>query len=60
MGAAGRFAVDDEKLRVHVNEVVRSSVEETLNRLLDAEADRICRAQRCEHSPERVETRAGH
>jgi hypothetical protein len=37
--------VDGEKLRVHVDEVVRSSVEETLNRLLDAEADRICRAQ---------------
>jgi hypothetical protein len=30
---------------VYVDEVVRSSVEETLNRLLDAEADRICRAQ---------------
>jgi len=52
--------VAEEKLRVHVDEVVRSSVEETLNRLLDAEANRICRAQRYEHSPERVDTRAGH
>ena len=40
--------------------MVRSSVEETLNWLLDAEADSICRAQRYERSPERVDTRAGH
>ena len=39
---------------------MRGSVEETLNTLLDAEADRICRAQRYERSPERVDTRAGH
>jgi putative transposase len=58
--ALGALRVDEEKLRGHVHEVVRSSVEETLNGLLDAEADRICRAQRYEHSPERVDTRAGH
>jgi len=40
--------------------VVRSSVEETLNALLDAEADQICRAQRYERSVERVDGRAGH
>ena len=40
--------------------MVRSSVEETLNGLLDAEADSICRAQRYERSPERNDTRAGH
>jgi len=43
-----------------VDEVVRSSVEETLNGLLDAEADHICRAQRYERSPERADSRAGH
>jgi putative transposase len=58
--ALGALRVDEEKLRGHVDEVVRSSVEETLNGLLDEEADRICRAQRYEHSPERVDTRAGH
>ena len=58
--ALGALRVDEEKLRGHVDEVVRSSVEETLNGLLDAEADRICGAQRYEHSPERVDTRAGH
>ena len=45
---------------MHVDEVGRSSIEVTLNRLLGAEADRIGRAQRCEHSPERVDTRASH
>jgi transposase-like protein len=59
--ALGALRVDEEKLlRGHVDEVVRSSVEETLNELLDAEADRICRAQRYERSPERTDSRAGH
>jgi transposase-like protein len=56
----GALRVDEGKLRNHVDEVVRSSVEETLNALLDAEADQICRAQRYERSPERVDGRAGH
>ena len=54
----GAIRVDDQQLRGHIDEVVHSSVEETLNGLLDAEADDICRAQRSEHSPERVDTRA--
>jgi transposase-like protein len=40
--------------------VVRGSVEETLNALLDAEADRLCNAQRYERSAARRDTRAGH
>ena len=36
------------------------TVEETLNALLDAEADRMCRAQRYERSPGQIDTRAGH
>ena len=36
------------------------TVEETLNALLDAEADAMCNAQRFERSPDRVDTRAGH
>jgi putative transposase len=58
--ALGALRVDEEKLRGHVDEVVRSSVEETLNGLLDAEADQICGAQRYERSLERVDGRAGH
>ena len=56
----GALQVDETKLKGHVDEVVRSSVEETLNGLLDAEADQMCRAQRYEHSPERVDRRAGY
>jgi putative transposase len=58
--ALGARRVDEDKLRGHVDVVVRSSVEETLNGLLDAEADHICRAQRYERSPERTHSRAGH
>jgi transposase-like protein len=53
------FTVDAAKVRAHVDEVVRSSVEQTLNALLDAEADRLCNAGRYEHSPDRQDTRAG-
>ena len=56
----GALQVDETKLKGHVDEVVRSSVEETLNGLLDAEADRICQAQRYARSAERMDTRAGH
>ena len=58
--ALGALQVDETKLMGHVHEVVRSSVEETLNALLDAEADEICGAQRYERSPDRVDTRAEH
>jgi hypothetical protein len=39
---------------------VRGSVEETLNALLDAEADRLCNAERYERSEARRDRRAGH
>ena len=58
--ALGALRVDEGKLKNHVDEVVRSSVEETLNALLDAEADQICGAQRYERSAQRVDGRAGH
>jgi putative transposase len=44
----------------HLGEVVRTTVQDTLNALLDAEADQLCGARRYEHSPDRVDTRAGH
>ncbi|MEN6407047.1 MAG: transposase [Thermoguttaceae bacterium] len=52
--------IDERKVRPHVEEVVRQSVEETLNGLLDAEADELCGAKRYERSVERLDTRAGH
>jgi transposase-like protein len=52
--------IDEGKVRQHVEEVVRQSVEETLNGLLDAEADELCGAKRYERNVERLDTRAGH
>jgi putative transposase len=52
--------VNEEEVRDHLAELVRGSVEQTLNQLLDAEADELCGAKRYEHSPDRVDTRAGH
>ena len=52
--------IDEGEIRGHVDEVVRSSVEETLNGLLEAEAERLAGAGRYERSPDRVDTRAGH
>jgi len=40
--------------------MVRSTMEQTLNDLLDAEADRLCNAKRYEHVEERTDQRAGH
>ena len=51
--------IDDGRIKNHLNEVVRSTVEETLNGMLDAEADRICGAKRYERVDERRDTRAG-
>ena len=42
-----------------MNQLVRKTVEETINNLLDAEADAICNASRYQHSPERLDSRAG-
>jgi len=52
--------IDESEIRGHLNELVRGTVEETLNGMLDAEADAMCRAQRYERSADRVDTRAGH
>ena len=52
--------IEEEKIRSHVGEVVRQTVEETLNGLLQAEADELCGAKRYTRSPERLDTRAGH
>jgi transposase-like protein len=51
--------IDQGQLQRHVGEVVRATVEETLNALLDAEADALCGAKRYERSPDRVDYRAG-
>jgi putative transposase len=57
---AGVIRIEEEKIRSHVGEVVRQTIEETLNGLLQAEADELRGAKRYERSPERLDTRAGH
>lgn len=52
--------IDEERIRGHLDRVVRSSVEETLNALLDAEADRLVGADRYERSEGRKDYRSGH
>ena len=42
--------IDEARIRDHLGEMVRGTVEETLNALLDAEADRLCGAGRYERS----------
>ena len=52
--------IDEAQIQQHLGEMVRSSVQETLNGLLDAEADQLCNARRYEHSEARTDQRAGH
>jgi len=52
--------IDEKKIQNHLGNVVRDTVEETLNSLLDAEADRLCNAKRYERNPDRKDKRAGH
>jgi transposase-like protein len=51
--------IHEEKIKEHLGEFVRDTVEETLNAMLEAEADALCNAQRYERSPDRRDTRAG-
>ena len=52
--------IDEEKIHEHLGELVRGTVEETLNKLLDAEAEQLCNAARYERTEARKDTRAGH
>lgn len=56
----GALRIDAQRVDQHLGELVRQSVEQTLNGLLDAEADQLCGAKRYERSAERLDTRAGH
>ena len=51
--------IDEARIKDHLGEMVRGTVEEALNAMLDAEAGRLCGAARYERSEERQDTRAG-
>ena len=48
--------IDESQIQDHLGELVRGTVEETLNAMLDAEADAMCGAQRYERSPDRIDS----
>jgi putative transposase len=52
--------IDEAKIHEHLDTMVRETVEQTINKMLDEEADQLCNAARYEHSDERKDTRAGH
>ena len=52
--------INEAQIQDHLGEMVRSTVEQTLNAMLDAEADQLCNARRYEHSEGRTDQRAGH
>lgn len=52
--------IDETRIKNHLGEMVRSTVEETLNDMLNAEADNLCNAQRYERTDSRTAGRAGH
>ena len=51
--------IDEVGIKDHLGEIVRGTVQETLNTLLDEEADRLCNARRYERTEARKDTRAG-
>ena len=52
--------LNEESLRSDLRELVRKTVEDTLNGLLEAEADELVGAERYERTTEREAYRAGH
>lgn len=51
---------NEDVIKNKLNELVRGSVEETFNQLLDQEADRLTNAARYERTEARKDTRAGY
>ena len=52
--------IDDARIQDHLGELVRGTIEESLNAMLDAEAETLWGAQRYERSQDRIHTLARH
>ena len=52
--------LNEEEVKLELSELVRQSVQDTLNAMLDEEADEITHAHKYERTEERLDTRAGH
>ena len=51
--------LNEEEVKAELGEMVRKTVEDTLNALLDEEANEITQAHRYERTENRLDTRAG-
>jgi len=56
----GLIKVDQNELKNHLDEMVKATVEETLNGPLDAEADRLTGAEKYERTDGRRGYRSGY
>jgi putative transposase len=54
------ITINEEEIQKNFDEKIRVSVEETINGILDAEANRLCQAERYQRTEARVDTRAGY
>jgi transposase-like protein len=52
--------IDEGMIKDHLGKIVKGTVEETLNALLDADADRLCNASKYERTEDRKDRRAGY
>ena len=52
--------IDEGMIKDHLGKIVKGTVEETLNALLDADAERLCNAGKYERTEKRKDSRAGH
>ena len=52
--------INEEQIKEHLGEMVRGTVEETLNRMLKQEADQLVGAGRYERTEDCKDTRAGY
>jgi transposase-like protein len=59
-GQTGIIKIDEQQIKDHLGELVRESVEDTLNAMMEAEAEQLCGARRYERTADRKDTRAGH
>ena len=54
------ITVNEDKIQEKLNDQIRMSVEETINQLLDSEADRLIGAEKYQRTEARKDTRAGY
>lgn len=54
------ITLNEDAIKGQLGDLVRQSVEDTLNAMLDEEADRLTNASRYERTEGRLDTRAGH